>query len=174
MRIHAVDVQYATKGVMKMLTSISQDRLQRRGRRSRLILLSAAALVLLAAPAETVLAHDGPPGTFDRCASRIFSGDRWEPVSGLVQGRPHSVEQFYVRIVPAAPFGWSGTVNINGQPDHPPVWVPVSSSHWFPSPAIVTGSSGTFGFSLMIKPNVGVENYYSVEIYSPRPCSITS
>jgi hypothetical protein len=163
------------EGVMRMLMSIrSHNGLRLPSRCLRLVAAAAAAAATLAIQGEPAVAHDGPAGTFDRCASRIGGGDSWETFNGVVHGQPFSAEQFYVRIVPAAPFGWSGTVNINNQPDHPTVWIPVSSSHWFPSPAIFTGSSGNVFFSVTVKPNQGVFNNYSMEIYSPRTCAITS
>lgn len=164
-------MQSVNKGVMRMLMSIAQHNRSRRSRRCLwLVAAAAAAAATLAIQAEPVVAHDGPGSTYEQCTSRFGGGDSWESFSGLIYGAPFSAEHFYARITPAAPFGWSGYLVVNGAP-HPSIIVPPGTSHWFPAPVRTTGSSGTFGWSVDVRPNPGVFNNYRLDIVSPRPCS---
>ena len=78
--------------------------------------------------------------------------------------------QYWVRITPAYPFGWSGYA-IPNWASHPSVWVPVGTSHWFPSPAIFTSpTNGTYGVTVSVRPNPGVFNNYSVTVFAHYYC----
>ena len=143
-------------------------------RRTPLRLAALAAVVgCVLAVAPSASAHSGPPtSTWHRCTGTvIFSGDSWQSVGGVVYATKNSITQYYVRIRPALPFGWSGTAVLSKATAHPSVWVPAGTTHWFPSPAIITApTNGTYGINVSVRPNLGVFNNYGVEVWTPYAC----
>jgi hypothetical protein len=137
----------------------------------KLAALAVIATIALSVAVETAAAHSGPPSTYYRCTSRYGSGDSWETFGGAMYARPYQLTQFYTRIVPAYPFGWSGTWNVNGSYFHAAIWIPVGTSHWYPSPAIFLSSSGTYGWWVNVRPNPGVFNNWRLDLFAPYPCS---
>jgi hypothetical protein len=125
----------------------------------------------LALAASTAQAHRGPPSRYyHRCTSRIGSGDAWVTFTGRMHARPHQITQFWTRIVPALPLGWSGSWSVNHSPFHPAIIILPSRSHWYPSPAIILGSRGTYTWRVDIRPNPGLLNNYRLDIYAPYRC----
>jgi hypothetical protein len=137
-----------------------------------LIATSLATIGVAAVLPTPSYADPGPQRTYHMCMSRPGSGGT--TIQGTIHTSPKAVVQYYVRIRPAAPFGWSGTVITNGYHGHPAVAVPVGSTHWFPSPALIPGRpwpGGRVGFKVEARPNPGVNGFYAIEIWSPNRCT---
>lgn len=138
--------------------------------RSSLALLAAVALLAGLLPAGAS-GHHGPPKTpaWKRCKSYIRQGSA--DLRGIVYARPRTATMYYARLIPALPYGWSGTVQVNSA-KHPRIIVPPSRKHWFPSPVIITGPTrGRYGYRVQVSPNPGVFNGYALEIWAPYRCS---
>ena len=132
--------------------------------------------VFLAGLALAVLApaiasgHSGPPSTYHRCTYRLGGGSAWVTFRGTIFAPAGSFDVYYTRIVPAWPFGWSGTWNANGTAFHAPIIIPPGTSHWLPSPAVYT-RTGVYTWTVNVRPNPGSFNNYRLDIYSPGRCS---
>jgi hypothetical protein len=143
-----------------------------RPRRLRAAAAVVAAASVLVLAASTAQAHRGPPSRYyHRCTSRIGGGSDWVTFQGRMYAHPNQITQFWTRIVPALPFGWSGSWRINGSPFHPAIIIPPSRSHWYFSPAIILGSRGTYTWRVDVRPNPGSFNNYRLDIYAPYRCS---
>jgi len=123
----------------------------------------AVALVVLT-PSYSAAA--GPPSSYVRCAGTPANGA--VTLTAHIRWRRPTLTQYYARIVPAFPFGWSGTATVGGY-EHPRVAIPVGTYHWFASPAIFP-SRRLVHLSVETSPNPGVFNNYAVEIWAPRRC----
>ena len=131
-----------------------------------LSLFAAAAVGALGRFAQPARAHDAPSGGIPRCTYFLGGGGGYKEFTGSLWAPANSATLFYARIVPAWPFGWSGTATVNWV-EHPPVLVPVGSSHWFPSATIINvGLGHSFGFRVGVSPNPGVFNYFRLDIHS--------
>ena len=81
-------------------------------------------------------AHSGPPsgGNWHKCSgTAIFGGDSWQTVNGVIHAPRNTAMNYYVRITPAIPFGWSGTAVLNSVSSHNygvEVWSPYSCNYW--------------------------------------------
>jgi len=138
----------------------------------------ALAAVLAAGAVSAIMpvvasAHSGPPSTYFRCTSRYASGDNWRTFSGVIYGSPWEMQTYWTRIVPAWPYGWSGTwsVGFGSPPFHSTIWIPVGTSHWYQGPVFFGNSSGTWSWMVNIRPNPGVFNNYRLDIFAPHSCS---
>jgi hypothetical protein len=145
-----------------------------RRRTARFAAAAVAGTSLLVLAPATASAHSPPPGgtSWHRCyGTAIFGGDSWQTVGGIVYAPRNTATQYMVRIRPAWPFGWSGYAVLNRISSHPPIWIPVGTTHWFHSPAIITSpTNGTYGVVVSVRPNIGVFNNYGVEVWSPYYC----
>ncbi len=117
----------------------------------------ALAAVLAAGAVSAIMpvvasAHSGPPSTY---------------------GSPWEMQTYWTRIVPAWPYGWSGTwsVGFGSPPFHSTIWIPVGTSHWYQGPVFFGNSSGTWSWMVNIRPNPGVFNNYRLDIFAPHSCS---
>jgi len=140
--------------------------------RARASLAVLATLGLLAGLVPAAASgHHRPPRTpaWKRCKGYVLRGAA--DVRGIVYARPRTATNYYARIIPALPFGWSGTAQVNSA-KHPPIIIPPGRSHWFPSPVIITGPvRGRYGYRVQVSPNPGVFNGYALEIWAPYRCS---
>jgi hypothetical protein len=141
--------------------------------RNRASLAALAAVGLLAGLVPSAASgHKGPPKTpaWRKCKSYI-GGRGYADYRGIIYARRRTATTFYARLIPALPFGWSGTVQVNSA-KHPRIIIPPSRAHWFPSPVIITGPTrGRYGYRVQVSPNPGVFNNYALEIWAPYRCS---
>jgi len=136
-------------------------------RKGRLLLAGLLVFTTLLALSPPASAHSGVPSSaWHRCHTHWGNGYGY--FTGIVYAPINTATQVYARLVPAYPYGWSGTVNVNWT-DHPRIWVPAFTTHWFPSRVIFT--SGAFGYRAVVSPNYGVFNSYALEIWSPYACT---
>jgi hypothetical protein len=139
-------------------------------RRLRLVLLVALVGSFLAAAMPLPASGHSHP-SIPRCkALGIWKGQK--SFSGYIYPPPSAVLQYWVRVSSVFPYGWSGTVKFGNWSAHPPVWIPVGTKHWFPSPADIPWSPYTpRRYNFTVIPNYGVFSSYAVDLMSSYRCT---
>ena len=139
-------------------------------RKVLLVGLAAAGLVAGLLPATASAEATGLPPGLHRCGGTVGGGTT--DITGRIYNHG-AVFQYYVRVRPAPPFGWSGSVKVNSM-QYPPRIIPVGTSHTYKSPVIIPWRpTASVGYHVVVQSNEGVFNNYGVEVFAPYSCTFT-
>ena len=132
--------------------------------------LGAAALVAGLVPVEAGAASSGMPPGLVKCGGTVNIGNA-TTIVGTIHNN-NAVFRYWVRVHAAPPWGWYGTITFDGATTVGTGFLPVGTSRSYPSRWIIPwGGARSVRYSVVVSPGEGVDNGYSVEVFSPYRCT---